>query len=281
MSNLVHWAALAAYLLAIVVYLAFVISQRRPLHLVGEAVLWLGLGLHTAALVLAWGEMGAMPAASLRQSLDLFSWAVVAAALLVNLRLRVMMLGVVTAPVAVFFLLASALLPAAAPGPLPVFKNLVLILHVFAALLAYGLLALTCLGGLLYLVQDGLIRAKRLGAVYQRLPSLDRLDSLSRNSLLAGFVLMTVGMALGAIYAHMVLGSYWRWDPKEVWSLITWLLYAALIHTRLVSGWRGRRGAWLSVIAFGALLFTFIGVGLLMPGYHSFESYPLLPRPLP
>ena len=103
----------------------------------------------------------------------------------------------------------------------------------------YGLLAITCLGSLLYLLQDNLIRAKRLGATFKRLPSLDRLDQLCHTTLVTGFTLMTLGLLTGAAYAQIILGSYWRWDPKEVWSLITWLLYAALLHTRLVAGWRG------------------------------------------
>ena len=83
---------------------------------------------------------------------------------------------------------------------------------------------------------------------------------------------MTIGLITGAVYAQLTLGSFWRWDPKEVWALITWLLYAALLHTRLVQGWRGRRGAWLALAAFAVLVFTFLGAGLLFPSYHSFSS---------
>jgi ABC-type transport system involved in cytochrome c biogenesis permease subunit len=87
-----------------------------------------------------------------------------------------------------------------------------------------------------------------------------------------GFPFLTVGMITGAIYAQHALGSYWRWDPKEVWSLITWLFYAVLLHQRLTVGWRGRRAALMAILAFLVLCFTFIGASLWLSDYHSFRS---------
>jgi len=271
-STALHWATLAAYLLGTCVFLGFLLHQRRGLYRMGLWVLWIGFGLHSAALAAAWVQSGVLPATSLRQSLDLFSWALMGATLVVNLRLQVMILGAFAAPLSSLLLLAAGLLPVVAVAKTEVFQSLWVVVHVFTLLAGYGLLCLTCLGGVLYLVQARSIRAKNLGPSFQRLPSLSRLDTLNHQTLVAGFLLMTLGLISGAVYAQIALGSYWRWDPKEVWALITWLLYAALLHARLVHGWRGRRGAWLSVIAFAALVFTFVGVGLLFPGYHNFTS---------
>ncbi len=281
MSLVLHWAALAAYLVGAGLSLAFVAWQRRALHALGLTALWAGAGLHTLAIVLVWAQSGALPASSLRQSLDLFSWGLMIAGLLVNLRLKIMILGALTGPLCSLLMLAASVLPAPAGPPSKILASLWVVVHVVNLLLGYGLLALTFLGGALYLLQDRLIRAKNLGAAFKRLPSLSRLDQLNHKALLAGFTLLTVGLITGAIYAQMTLGSYWRWDPKEVWALITWLLYAALLHTRLVGGWGGRRAAWMAVAAFLALLFTFLGVGLIFPGYHSFQSLPTLTGPLP
>jgi cytochrome c-type biogenesis protein CcsB len=276
MSSALHLATLAAYILATLIYLAFVIWQRRGLHAMGRAVLWAGFILHTLALGSAWWETGVLPATSLRQSLDLFSWGLMGASLLINIKLNVMILGALTAPICALLLLAASVLPVPVAPPSKLMTSVWVPVHVITVLAAYGLLALTFLSGVLYLVQDRLIRAKNLGAAFKRLPPLTRLDTLSHNALVAGFTLLTIGLITGAVYAQMKLGSYWRWDPKEIWALITWLLYAVLIHTRLVQGWRGRRGAWLGALAFGVLLFTFVGVGLLFPGYHAFDSLPKL-----
>jgi cytochrome c-type biogenesis protein CcsB len=278
-STALHWAALACYLAGTVVYLSFVLWQRQRLHAWGQAVLWAGLGLHTLALAAAWMESGTVPAVSLRQFLDVFSWGIMAAALFINLRLRVMILGALTAPLCSLLLLGAWVLPSPADPPSALMASIWVVIHVVAMLIGYGLLALTFLGGILYLIQENLIRAKRLGAAFKRLPSLSRVDELCQRALVAGFTAFTLGMISGAIYGQVALGSYWRWDPKEVWSLITWLFYAALLHTRLTRGWRGRRGAWLAVIAFGVLMFTFIGAGLLFPGYHNFATITSLTGP--
>jgi cytochrome c-type biogenesis protein CcsB len=87
-----------------------------------------------------------------------------------------------------------------------------------------------------------------------------------------GFPLMTMGIISGAIWANSAWGGYWRWDPKETWALITWFLYAALLHGRLTIGWRGRRAAIFAIIGFLCLLFTFLGVNLLLSGEHSFRA---------
>jgi cytochrome c-type biogenesis protein CcsB len=281
MSSALHWATLAAYIAGTLFYLAFVIWQRRSLHLVGRVVLWAGFALHTLALGSVWVESGVLPATTLRQSLDVFSWGLMGATLLVNIKLNIMVLGALSAPICALLLLAASVLPVPSAPPSKLMTGVWLSVHVISVLAAYGLLALTFLSGVLYLLQDRLIRAKNLGAVFKRLPPLSRLDSLNHNALVAGFTLLTIGLITGAVYAQMKLGSYWRWDPKEIWALITWLLYAALIHTRLVQGWRGRRGAWLGAVAFGVLLFTFLGVGLLFPGYHAFDTLPKLEGNLP
>ncbi|MBU1273739.1 MAG: cytochrome c biogenesis protein CcsA [Proteobacteria bacterium] len=281
MSTTLHWLTLAAYILGSLISMGFLVHQRQGLYRMGMALLWIGFGLHTLALATAWVEGGVLPATSLRQSLDMFSWALMGAMLVINLRLEVKILGALAGPVCVLLLLAASVLPVMPVVKTAAFRSGWIILHIISIMAGYGLLALTCLGGVLYLGQDRALRAKKMGPLFRRLPSLGRLDSLNQASLLAGFLLMTIGLISGAVYAQMFMGSYWRWDPKEVWALITWLMYAAMLHTRLVQGWRGRRGAWLSVAAFAALVITFLGAGLLANGYHSFSSMAELGGPRP
>jgi cytochrome c-type biogenesis protein CcsB len=124
----------------------------------------------------------------------------------------------------------------------------------------------------MYLIQENQIKRKQLGSMYNRLPSLETLDRLNHYSLMWGFCFLTIGMITGSIYAQYALGKYWQWDPKEVWTLITWLFYAVLLHERLAVGWRGRRAAILSIIAFAIVIFTFVGASLWLSDYHSFRS---------
>jgi cytochrome c-type biogenesis protein CcsB len=103
------------------------------------------------------------------------------------------------------------------------------------------------------------------------LPPLDTLDDINYRCLTLGFPLLTIAIITGAIWAETAWGAYWSRDPKETWSLITWFVYAALLHGRLTTGWRGRRAAIFAVFGFFVLLFTFLGVNLLLEGLHSYK----------
>jgi cytochrome c-type biogenesis protein CcsB len=98
------------------------------------------------------------------------------------------------------------------------------------------------------------------------------LDDLSYKTIMVGFPLLTLGIVTGAAWANYAWGTYWSWDPKETWSLITWLIYAAYLHARFTAGWRGKKTAILSVIGFAAVIFTYIGVNFVLSGLHSYGS---------
>jgi len=113
----------------------------------------------------------------------------------------------------------------------------------------------------------GTLYHERLAALF---PGLRLLDELSYKMIMVGFPMLTLGIVTGAAWANYAWGTYWSWDPKETWSLITWLIYAAFLHARFTAGWRGKRTAILSVIGFAAVLFTYIGVNFLLSGLHSY-----------
>jgi cytochrome c-type biogenesis protein CcsB len=144
---------------------------------------------------------------------------------------------------------------------------------VIFAFLGNAIFTLTFCCSVMYLIQEHQLKSKKMGAITQRLPSLKVLDDLSYQSLTFGFPLLTLGIITGAIWADYAWGRYWNWDPKETWSLITWLLYAALLHQRLTVGWRGRKAAIMAIIGFMAVLFTFLGVNLLLPGLHAYSNW--------
>ena len=151
------------------------------------------------------------------------------------------------------------------------FKSIWLVLHVVVIFLGEAAFALACGTGILYLLQENAIKSKSRGSrfFFKRLPSLELLDSTGYHCIVAGFALLTFGLITGLVYAKTVWGRFWSWDPKEVWSMASWLLYAAVLHGRLASGWRGRRAAWMAIVGFIVLLFTFFGVNLLFEGHHG------------
>ena len=122
----------------------------------------------------------------------------------------------------------------------------------------------------MYLIQEHLIKKKKIKGIFRKLPALQKLDELSYLCLRCGFPLLTLGIISGSVWASFAWGSHWSWDPKETWSLITWLLFAALLHGRMNSGWRGRKASLLTIIGFAAIMFTFLGVNLMLSGLHSY-----------
>jgi len=148
------------------------------------------------------------------------------------------------------------------------FKSVWLVAHVMAIFIGEAAFALACGVGVLYLIQENSIKTKKHRFFFKRLPSLDLLDSTGYGCIVVGFTLLTIGLITGLVYAKSVWGRFWSWDPKEVWSGISWLFYAALLHERLTVGWRGRRSAIMAIVGFGVLLFTFLGVNLFMEGHH-------------
>lgn len=109
-------------------------------------------------------------------------------------------------------------------------------------------------------------------AFAKRLPSLDVLDEVSYRGIAFGFPLLTIGIVTGAIWADQAWGTWWSWDPKETWSLITWLFYGGYLHTRLTMGWRGRHSAILAVVGLVVVMITYLGVNLFFAGLHSYAS---------
>jgi len=265
-------AALVLYGLGTLSYLALLVSDRGGLARLARLATGLGVLAHTGFFLARWAASGYFPITNLFESLNFFSWAIVVAFILLQIRLTAAVMGAIVMPVA-FLLTAFSLAFDATVAPLvPALQSRWLYVHTTLAFLGDAFFVIAFAGGALYLVQERQLKNRHTGAFFRRLPSLDLLDRVNYRSLTFGFPLLTIGIITGAIWAENAWGSYWQWDPKETWSLITWFIYAALVHARLTVGWRGRKAAWLSIIGFLAVLFTFLGVNLLLGGLHSYAS---------
>jgi cytochrome c-type biogenesis protein CcsB len=166
---------------------------------------------------------------------------------------------------------AASLSGEIAPLP-PALQSVWLPIHAAVCILAYAIFFLSFALSVMFLIQERQIKKKRLHGLFQRLPSLEGLDALGHRCIVTGFVLLTIGIFTGSVWAEQAWGSYWSWDPKETWSLITWFIYAAAIHARLTRGWTGKRMAGLAIIGFAAVLFTYFGVNFWLSGLHSYAS---------
>jgi cytochrome c-type biogenesis protein CcsB len=272
MAALWFYLALLIEIVASGGFIVHLVSQKKWVFRVSLRLLAMGFASHSIYLIYLYGSLPPAPGVNFRAAFSLFAWSIICAYLLFQARFRITALAGFAAPMAAVLMLLSAAMPQVETQPIPDFKGIWLTFHIAATFMGNGLFAIAFLAGIMYLLQERHIKNKKFGTFFNRLPSLASLDQLGRYAVLYGFPFFTAGMITGSVYAWHTMGSYWHWDPKEVWSLITWLLYAALLHERLAVGWRGRRAAIMAIVCFAMVMFTFIGVGMWLGGYHGFGS---------
>ena len=273
MISLAATTAVLLYTLSTAAYFVFLFSQKDSIYRYGFGLLLAGFlahGMVQAAQIIV---LGHLPAFTLSHTLSLAAWSLAGLFVLFQWRLNLNFFGIYVAPLVLITLLAALLLPERSAPPIADIhiwaNNAWLIVHIVTVFVGDAAFALACGAGIFYLIQERAIKQKKRGFFYRRLPSLDRLDSAGYACLVVGFPLLTIGLITGVVYAGLAWGVFWRWDPKEVWSGITWLVYAALLHERLVAGWRGRRAATMAIIGFCVVVFTFLGVNFLLEGHHG------------
>jgi cytochrome c-type biogenesis protein CcsB len=260
------------YLAGAFLYLHFIVTLKERGARLGRMALLIGVILHVAGFVLRYATAGYTPITNLFESLSFFALSITCVFLVTEVRYNMRTLGAFVAPLAFIFSIFAAFLPGEVAELAPALNSYWLPVHVLLLFVGDAVFAVAFGAGIMYLLQEKQVKRKKMGAIFRRLPSLDVLDEINYRCLTIGFPLLTVGIITGSIWAEYAWGSYWSWDPKETWSLITWLLYAALLHGRLTVGWRGRKAAILAIVGFCAVLFTFLGVNLLLPGLHSYSS---------
>jgi cytochrome c-type biogenesis protein CcsB len=271
-SHFLFYMVLGTSFLALVVYGVFFVSQREGLrHLARKAFLAAGV-LQTLYILFRYLEAGYTPITSQHETIVFFAWSVTWAFLSFRWRYTVKNFGLFITAFVCILLFIAALAPSSINPLAPALQSLWLPVHAGIAVIAYGFLALAFCGGIMYLLQEYELKSKRFGYFFTRLPSLEALDQLNSHCLAIGFVLLTLGIITGSIWARQAWGTYWHWDPKETWSLITWFLYAAQIHQRFSAGWRGKRAAIMAIIGFASVLFTLWGVTFLLGGVHSYAQ---------
>src|ERR1039457_1865174 len=272
MNSLLFFGTLGLYLIATVTYIIYLF---KPQPAVGRAAHWLitaGLLSHCIFTILRYLEAGHTPITNFHESLSFFSLAVVGTFIAFESRYKVYILGSFVTPLALLLMIASSLYPSAIPLLPPALKSNWLLVHSSLAFISYATFTVAFGAAIMYLIQEHFLKRKRFGALYQKLPSLVVLDEINYRSLTFGSPLLTVAIITGAIWAETAWGTYWSWDPKETWALITWFVYAALLHGRLTTGWRGRRAALMAIAGFFILLFTFLGVNLLpSESQHTYQ----------
>jgi cytochrome c-type biogenesis protein CcsB len=283
-SSLLLSVTTFTFLACSVLYMAGGVFRQKQLFLFGSIVAAGSLTLQTAGILLRWKESydlgyGHAPLSNLYESLVFAAWAIMLIYLVMEYRTKQRSLGIfpcLIAFLAMAYASFSTNVDAKIQPLLPALKSNWLIAHVIACFIGYAAFAVSAGLSLFYLLKAGTmapaVKSSNPGPKSGFLPEPRQLDELNHQMVLFGFLWLSVGIITGSVWANSAWGTYWSWDPKETWSLITWFVYAAVLHARTMQGWRGKRVAWLSLLGFGCVIFTYFGVNFLLKGLHSYAA---------
>jgi len=263
-------AALVVYLISALGYMCSLYIRRVLVAKVSTWVLFAAFVFHTMFFVFRYIKTGQTPVVSIHETLSFFAWAMAGIYLAFQLKTKTRVLGAFVSPVTfLLMIVASTGLGGHVSLPGILQSNLVPV-HVILAVIGEALFALASCAGAMYLMQEGLIKNKRMSSFIRIFPSLTDLDRINHLCLMWGFPLLTLGVLVGSVWARTAWGSLWQWDPKQVWTLAAWFAYALLLHQRLAIGWKGRKAALFSLLVFAILLISLVVINLFFVTAHSF-----------
>lgn len=271
MANLLFYITLTLYGTATMMYLSWLLRTKASTASIARKILITGFVTHILSIMHRFVAVNHLQITNMHDALSFFGLALVGIYLAVDHRYKVASLGSFVTPVAFITMMGSSALPAELPPLDPLLHNIWIYAHTMLAFASYALFTISSSAAVIYLLLSHLLKKKYPGQIFLKLPSLEKLDDIGRRCLNFGFPLLTIAIIIGSLVATKRWGSYWIWDPKQVWSLITWLVYAALLHGRVALGWSGKRAALLSLFGITLLLFGFVGINLWFPGLHAFN----------
>ena len=284
--------AFAFYLITALFYIGNLIFKKRWIGLTATAMACIALFSISMMLIARAGESGHAPFSNLYESMALFVWAMTIGYLVIEYKYKLKVLGAFVMSIAFLAMVSASMLPYKYKSVEPLNPALQskwhwmvdllgkvglekyaigwLDFHVFATFIGYAAFAIAFGISVMYLIKEKYERTGKKNRLVDRFPSAKILDDISYRGIAWGFPFLGLGIVTGAVWANYAWGTYWSWDPKETWSLITWFIYASYLHARVTRGWRGKRCAYLSVIGFVAVIFLYWGVSFILPGLHAY-----------
>jgi ABC-type transport system involved in cytochrome c biogenesis permease subunit len=248
----------------VLMFLVFLTAKKEVLLRAAWLLLYVTFAIQTAGLLVRWRESYLLgiphaPLSNLYESLIFYAWCLLLIQIVMK-RLLTPSLSLCLCAFALFSMGFSSLWPSNIQPLIPALQSNWLHIHVLTCFIAYAAFAVSFFCGIFYFLN------------LRFMPPRDTLEEITYRSVIVGFPMLSAGILTGAVWASYAWGSYWTWDPKETWSLITWILYAIFLHARFARGWTGRRAALMAIIGFASVIFTYFGVNFVLSGLHSYAS---------
>ena len=263
MLDALFFAALIGYFLSVVTHFLSLAFRKEKMSRIAWLLYYVSFALNAGYLAARGITAGRLPLSNQFEFATAFAWGVALLAIVLKRSIGEAWLGALTAAASFLVLSFAALQPRQVSELMPALRSGWFGFHIGSAVLSYASFTLAACFAIRYL-----LLLKKEDAASGK---MERLDYMAYRLIAFGFLMLTVTILTGAIWAEQAWSAFWTWDPKETWALITWLIYAAYLHLRLFKKWRGKRMAVFAIGGILCVLFTFIGVNALFAGLHSYK----------
>lgn len=266
LEDILFTLAVILYLISMVLYFIVLLTHKEKAGEYASLVLKVSFAIHTFAIIARGIGAGRFPLSNQYEFATSFAWGIALFLIIFESKYKYSSIGAFVVPI-LFLIIGYAAMQNKEVRPLmPALQGGWLAIHVSMAIIGYGSFAVACGVAAMYLV-----KVKKTDSVKVKLPESTQLDLISYRAIMLGYMFLTLTIITGALWAQKAWGRYWAWDPKETWSLITWIIYTAYLHMRKVKGMKGKKAAWFAVIGFICVVFTYVGVNTLIPSIHSYK----------
>lgn len=242
-------------------YLYYLARTTPAMAAWAHRLITIGFVVHLLSVIQLFTTTGHLPITTLQESLFFLSMIIVGVFILFERIFKVVVLGSFIVPLAMLMLAVSSMMHSVNGMQAAGYAgSRIYWVHILLAFLSYAMFTVSCGASGMYLLQQHFLKKKRFGAMFHKLPAIETLDRISFYCLAIGFPLLTMAILAGIIRLELMTGRLWIWsDPKQLWSLLTWAIYAVIFYGRITIGWRGRQAALLSLAGFLVLVFSLLG----------------------
>lgn len=266
MLDILFFSAIACYFVTMIVQFCSVIFKKDAVGKLAWALAFVSFAAITAYLAARGFEAGRLPLSNQFEFAAAFGWGIGLFCIILHLKMKQGWVLTVGLPAAFVALSYAAFLPREIGELMPALRSAWFGLHIGSAVFSYSAFAMAGAIGVKYLLDE-----RKKTDFEEASAHLAQLDHLSYRLVAVGFLMLTVVILSGCVWAEQAWSTFWSWDPKETWALITWIIYAIYLHQRMRKNRRGKRMAWFAILAVVAVVFTFVGVNTLMSGLHSYQ----------
>lgn len=264
MLNNIFFASIVCFFVTAAAQMVGTIFKKEKVSKIAWGMTIVSIVVLTVYMVGRGVTAGRLPLANQFEFATAFAWGIAVMTLVLHLKMQLDWLGILAMPAVFLMLSYAALLPKDITELMPALKSAWFGLHISSAVLSYAGFAIACFAGVRYL-----LNLKK--GMTEEDAAMKKLDYLMYRMIAFGFLFLTVVILSGCIWAEQAWSTFWSWDPKETWALISWIIYAIYLHLRINKKRSGRKMAILAVVSMVCVIFTFVGVNQLLPGLHSYK----------